>query len=257
MRGPCQKPCCRAVVAALLMLCSLPPRAAEPVVEIDAEDAAAPWSQADGSGAANAIVQAAFARGGRAVHLHVVPYARCKAEMLAGVVVGCIAVGADENLGTQVRLPHTPLYRVRTVLVSREDGVLDGCDADRWPATASVGRVNGYEYTARFEQAIAHARLKPAALVSEVGGLRMLAAGRVDAVALQLDALKSLDYLRQQAGVSLPLRIACDFGPLDSHIGFSLRHPDGARALAAFETGYAAMRADGSVERILDGWRKR
>lgn len=244
----------------LVLLITLHPAAhaaGTPVIDIDAEDAAAPWSQADGAGAANEIVREAFARSGVPVRLHTVPYARCKAEMLAGSVVGCIAVGANEALGTRARLPRTPLYRVRTVLVSREHAPIGSCDAHTWPASATVGRVNAYEYAPRFEQALAATRVSVSELGSEPQGLRMLVAGRIDALVLQLDSLKTLDYVQRQAGAQAPLQVACDFGPLDSHIGFSVRHRDGALALAAFEQGYAAMLADGSVERILDAWRER
>jgi len=231
--------------------------AAASVIDIDAEDAAAPWSQADGAGAANEIVREALARGGAVIRLHTVPYARCKAEMLAGSVAGCIAVGANEALGDAARLPRLPLYRVRTVLVAREHTPIATCNAATWPAAATVGRVNAYEYAPRFEQTLAGARIASTELISEPQGLRMLVAGRIDALALQLDSLKTLEYLQRQAGVQAPLQVACDFGPLDSHIGFSARHRDGARALTAFERGYAAMQADGSVERILETWRER
>ncbi len=241
----------------LAAACALSPLAAATVIDIDAEDAAAPWSQDDGRGAANEIVREAFARGGVAIRMHTVPYARCKAEMLAGSVAGCIAVGANEALGAGTRLPRTPLYRVRTVLVSREHAAVSGCNASDWPADTRVGRVHAYEYAPRFEQAMATTRVATTDLNSEAQGLRMLAAGRVDAIVLQLDALKTLDYVQRQAAVQAPLQVACDFGPLDSHIGFSMRHAEGARALAAFEQGYAAMLADGSAERILESWRER
>ncbi|GAA5175219.1 hypothetical protein GCM10025771_06790 [Niveibacterium umoris] len=241
-------------LAAMVLCCPATDAAPTAPLVIDVEDAAAPWSQADGSGAANEIVQTAFAHAGRKILLRVVPYARCKAELLAGSVVGCVAVGGDEAMGRQVRLPKTPLYRVTTVLVSFRK--VDSCDAAAWQG-ATIGRVNGYEYAPRFEQLVRQPHIDVSVALSETLALRMLAAGRMDAVALQLDPLKTLDFVVRDAGLASPPRVACELGPLDSHIGFSLQHPDGARALADFERGHAAAMADGSVARILSRWRER
>lgn len=54
---------------------------------IGAEDDAAPWSYADGTGYVNDVVRAAFQRSGRQVQYKVMPYARCKAMVLSGKLV--------------------------------------------------------------------------------------------------------------------------------------------------------------------------
>ena len=60
---------------------------ARETVDIGVEDAAAPWSQADGTGYANDLVRASFRAVGVDVRLHVLPYARCKQHVVKGELV--------------------------------------------------------------------------------------------------------------------------------------------------------------------------
>ena len=97
-------------VAALALLVALPHPHVRDTVDIGVEDAAAPWSQEDGTGYANDIVRAAFAAVGADVRLHALPYARCKQYVLTGELVACVSMSPAPELRGAVRFSAEPLF---------------------------------------------------------------------------------------------------------------------------------------------------
>src|SRR5690349_7446181 len=83
--------------------------ATSPVVTIDAEDDAAPWSMADGTGYVNDVVRAAFAAAGWKTTFRVVPYARCKFEVLTGQTAGCFTVGKSPEVAQHMLFAEKPI----------------------------------------------------------------------------------------------------------------------------------------------------
>src|SRR3954464_11679837 len=77
---------------AAVALCSAPLSAQTrpDTIEVGVEDAAAPWSQADGTGFANDVARAAFAASGIVIRQRVLPYARCKSLVVSGSLVACV-----------------------------------------------------------------------------------------------------------------------------------------------------------------------
>src|SRR5262245_4288592 len=92
----------KALLLIISWLIVSPASADSPVVTIDAEDDAAPWSMADGTGYVNDVVRAAFAAAGWKVTFRVVPYARCKFEVLTGRAAGCFTVGKSLEVAQQM-----------------------------------------------------------------------------------------------------------------------------------------------------------
>ena len=247
----------KALVLIVSWLIVLPAFAGSPVITIDAEDDAAPWSMADGTGYANDVVRAAFAAAGWQATFRVVPYARCKYEVLAGQVAGCFTVGKSLEVVRQMLFAEQPIIRPHMILFTAGNTFLKGCDPAKWSRVPLVGVVNGYEYSPKYDELLEKGLIKVAMSNSEISNIQKLVAGRVDAVLLSVDPTKSVEYLAGKAKVGQRLTPACDLGEIPSYIAFSPKHPDGRKAQDAFNTGYKIISGDGTEARIRKQWRER
>lgn len=234
------------------------PALPSPVI-IAAEDAFPPWSLADGRGAANAIVSAAFRRQGIDVTVQTVLYARCRRAVVAGDVAACLSMGASEDTRQTVLLPAVPLVQARAVLVvpadDRATTPLTGCDPAGWRQTPQIGVVNGYDYPPEWEAIARSGRAKIVTVQTDSAGLRMLGAGRLDAMALILDPLRTADVLMRQAGQTFRVQAPCPLGDITLYVGFNARQKNSAALIRAFEAGYQAIEADGTLTAIMTEWR--
>jgi len=209
---------------------------AAPDLVIEAEDAADPFSREDGSGYANEVVHAAFRAVGIPVRLQVVPYARCKLNVLAGRVAGCLSMSWDPSFAGKVAFSERPLFSVHALLVDDATRPL----AARRPADIAsgsvLGVVNGYEYPPAVATLARHGVVLEATASDEIN-LRKLAAHRLDAAILMVSTkvwatpdphtLKGGHHYR-------PVML---LGTLGSYIGFSTTHPGGRLARERFDEG--------------------
>ncbi|WP_043741469.1 substrate-binding periplasmic protein [Novispirillum itersonii] len=227
-------------------------------IVIAAEDAFPPWSLPDGRGAANAIVLAAFKRQGITVDLHTVPYARCRRAVISGEVAACLSMGATEDTRRSVLLPAIPLVQASAALVTAADdragSPLTGCTPAGWRGTPVIGVVNGYEYPPEWDTIARSGRAKLVTVQSETAGLRMLGAGRLDAMALMLDPLRTLEVLMRQAGQTFRATPQCPLGGLPLYVGFNPARQDAAALIRAFEDGYHQIESDGTLAAIMAEW---
>lgn len=226
----------------------------EPSITIAVEDAAAPWSAADGTGYANDIVTAAFAAAGWRVQLKVVPYARCKHLVLSGEIAGCFTVGRIAELEGVLLFPDRPLFVARNELYAIDSSSIMGCDPRSWVPTARIGSVNGYEYGPDFQRIAASGLIQSTQAPTEATLLRLLARHRIDIALLSLGDGKPLDYVMGEAGSQLRLRKICTLEAVDSYIAFSPRHPLGKAALAAFNRGFEMIVKSGEQAAIVARW---
>src|SRR5688572_22083266 len=98
-----------AALAALLLTGAVDRQASRrETIDVGVEDAAAPWSQPDGTGSANDLARAAFGAEGIDVRLHVLPYARCKQHVVNGELVACISMSPAPELEKTVRFSKEP-----------------------------------------------------------------------------------------------------------------------------------------------------
>jgi len=227
---------------------------AETALEIMAEDDAAPWSQADGSGAANDIVKASFAAAGVDIVLRTVPYARCKHMVLTGQIAACFSMSADASLGDKVVFADQPIYRVYTQYFHNPQHPLSAHNEAEISRGAVVGIVNGYEYPTSVT-ALAQRGIVLEAAGSEKANLKKLAAGRLDAAVAQLDEFKSVEYLTQEAHVEGLVQPVFRASQLGSYIGFSTQHAQGLWARDRFNEGFAKIRSNGTLQTIMAKWR--
>lgn len=118
--------------------------AARPQVLV--EDAASPWSNQHGEGYANDLVRAAFAAAGVDIKLVVVPYARCKAQVMQGRATGCFSMSAAPELEGRVRFSDKPLFSVTPRFYFNVQYPVRARSVAELPRGMRVGIVHGYEY---------------------------------------------------------------------------------------------------------------
>ncbi|HSV71049.1 MAG TPA: transporter substrate-binding domain-containing protein [Methylibium sp.] len=231
--------------------------AAPQTVAIGAEDDAAPWSYADGSGYVNDLVSAAFREVGWTVQLKVIPYTRCKALVQAGTLAGCFSASKTPELQAALLYPKHPVFLAQNLLIARAESAWSGCDAAGWGARPLIGLVRGYEYVAAVDALAKDGRVKVDYAVSEVSNLRKIRAERIAAAVVTVDEVKRIDYVARLAHVPGDFKVVCDFGSLPAYVAFSRRHPQGAGALAAFEEGYERLGRRGAIAALQATWRAR
>lgn len=221
---------------------------------IGAEDDAAPWSYADGTGYVNDVVRAAFQRSGWQVQYMVMPYARCKAMVLSGKLIACFSASKTPDLASQLLYPRQPVFNASNVLIARANTDLQGCNPAEWPRPVKVGRVASYEYRANVMALFGSPQVQVDDNNSEVSNIRKLEAGHIDAALVTLDAVKRLEALAIQAHSKGSFRTVCDFGPEGAYIVFSRQHPGARHALQAFESGYAGLLREGAIAEMQHRW---
>jgi len=243
-------------VAFCLTLLSLMagPAAAADHVTVLVEDAAGPWSNADGTGMANDLVKAAYAAVGVDVTLTVVPYARCKALVFNGAAAACFSMSEAPELKGVVNLADKPLFNVYPRFYQRAGKAVKLVDENGFHKGMRLGIVNAYEYPpAVLELARRGVVLEPAR--SDLVNLKKLAAGRIDVALIMTDELKTEAMMMRQARVS-GVTLAFQSEPMGSFIGFSATHAQGPRAQRLFNDGYARITRDGGKRAIENKWRR-
>jgi len=221
---------------------------------IAVEDDAAPWSAADGSGYANDLVTAAFKAVGVDLQLRVMPYARCKRMALNGEVAGCLSISPSPELNGIIELSARPLFTCYAGYFYNVNKPPRVTRQEDLPAKTVVGTVIGYEYPAAFERLRQEGIVIREESTSEDINLKKLALGRVDLALLNYNRMKSPEWLMARAGVNGKVKTTFGSGTLNSYIGFSKRHQEGAWALQQFNRGYRIISANGTLRRLKTKW---
>ena len=222
-------------------------------IDIGVEDAAAPWSQADGTGYANDVVRAAFGAVGIDVRMRVLPYARCKQHVVRGELVACVSMSPAPELRGLVRFSAQPLFVFTSDFFENVAHPLPPSIADFRPGTR-VGTVLGYEYPLEVLDALRRSGAILDPTPKEELNLRKLAAGRLDAAMVNRDVVKSPHWVAAQAGVTGKVRPVFRVVGMPAYIGFSLAHRDGAALADRFDRGHARIITSGERDRIQRRW---
>lgn len=225
-------------------------------LEIMVEDAAAPWSQADGTGVANDIVKAAFAAAGVDVQLRTVSYARCKYEVMTGEEAACFSMSADPALDGKVVMSQRPLFHPTPQYFHNPQRPLPAKSETEIPPGTIVGIVDGYEYPPAVAE-LQHRGVVLEPIGSESANLKKLASGRIDVALVMLDELKSAQFVVQSAGVEGRVAPLFRSAELQAYIGFSMKNPRGEWARGKFDQGFATIERNGSLQTIVARWRAR
>jgi polar amino acid transport system substrate-binding protein len=252
---PCPRALLRLAIAALIALPAVLPGAARAdEIVIDVEDQADPFSRADGTGYANDVLRAAYAAVGVKVRLDVVPYARCKANVLAAKVAACFSMSWEPGFEGRLLFSERPLFSVHAVLVSDPSRPLLAKRTQDIPAGTVVGVVNGYEYPPAVAELVSRGVvLEPTN--SEETNLRKLAAGRVDAAVLMVSTQPEHSPDRATLKGGKRYVPAMTLGTMGSHIGYSMGYPGADVARRQFDDGLRRIEADGTLAKIAHRWR--
>ena len=242
----------KALGLAFFLIVAGPPASFAADLTIMAEDAAPPFSRADGTGFANDVVRAAFKAGGLDVALDVVPYARCKKDAEDGKVPACFSMSWYQGVEKSVVFADQPIFRVYAdVFLAR--GTVGILRAEDFTAGKTIGIVNEYEYPeAVYNLRRIGAVLQPAN--DDITNLRLLARGRLDASIIMTNDLVPQLQKAVQAGVASQVAYAFRLGFEDGYLGFSRKHPKGETARRSFNEGYKRILADGTVEALRRKW---
>ncbi|MCP2067464.1 substrate-binding periplasmic protein [Pseudomonas laurylsulfatiphila] len=219
------------------------------------EDAAAPWSNSDGTGYANDVVLAAFKEMAVEARLKVVPYSRCKYMVLSGQVAACFNMSWQPEFQDKIKLAARPIFNVsndvfesiKTPLPKPPDGQ---CIL---PPGTVVGITRDYEYSAQV-MALRTSGVVFENSLSDLTSLQKLAARRFQAAVIMSNDLEVRNRKAQQSGTEDTVRFAFNCGLVNSTIGFSLSHPDGLRALEMYDEGYRRIEANGVLKRLHQRW---
>jgi len=219
---------------------------------IMAEDAAPPFSRADGTGFANDLVRAAFRATGIDVALDVVPYARCKKDAEDGKVPACFSMSWYQGVEKSIVFSDQRVFRVYAdVFLAR--GTVGISRPEDFTGGKTIGIVNEYEYP----EAVYNLRRGGNTLQAandDITNLKLLARGRLDAAVIMTNDLVSQLQKATQAGVAPQVTYAFRLGYEDGYLGFSRKHPQGEAARRAFNEGYKRILADGTVQALRRKW---
>jgi ABC-type amino acid transport substrate-binding protein len=219
------------------------------------EDAAAPWSNSDGTGYANDVVVAAFKEMAVDVRLKVVPYSRCKHMVLNGQVVACFNMSWQPEFQGKIKLAAQPIFKVSNDVFEPIEAPLpkpaDGkCVL---PPGTVVGITRDYEYSAQV-MALQKSGVVFENSLSDLTSLKKLAAKRFQAALIMSNDVEIRNQKAKQSGTEDTVRFAFSCGVENSTIGFSLSHPDGLRALEMYDEGYRRINANGMLKEIHRRW---
>lgn len=212
-------------------------------------DAWPPFTDAnmEQGGLATALVRTALERAGYASDFEQVPWARA----LVGIGDGRydVLVNAWYN-DSRTRIGEFSkgylANRIR-LLKRKADAIHYGRLSDLYPHTIAV--VRDYAYSAEFDNDL---RLQKVPVRSFPVAIGMLAAGRVT-LAVEDEYVAS--WFLQQAPSNAKDQVEFFGKPVSEnslHILVSLKHPQHAQIVAAFDKAIGAMKADGSYARILE-----
>jgi len=242
----------RALGFACLLMAAAPPASFAAGLTIMAEDAAPPFSRADGTGFANDVVRAAFKAAGIDVTFDVVPYARCKKDTEDGKVAACFGMSWYSGVERSIVFSDQPVFLVHAdvFLLRGASGVSRA--EDLTPGKV-VGIVNEYEYP-DVVYGLRRNGIVLQAANDDITNLKLLARGRLDAAIVMTNDLVPQLQKAIQAGVAPQVAYAFRLGQEEAYVGFSRKNPQGETARRSFNQGYRRILADGTVDALRRKW---
>ncbi|MBC3874096.1 substrate-binding periplasmic protein [Undibacterium flavidum] len=224
-------------------------------IRIMVEDAAEPWSYPDGSGYANEVVLAAFQAVDVPVKLEVVPYSRCKSQVLSAAVPACFSMGWLPEFNGVLRFSTKPLFKVNAdVFEHVEHPIPRKLNAEcKFEKDMRLGITRGYEYPEEI-LGLSKEGVVFVEAVTDQNSLKMLAAKRFSAAIIMTNDFEPKSRKIQLSDTGDKVRFAFNCGVQLGSIGFSLKHPQGITLLAKFESGFQKIEANGTLKKNQARW---
>lgn len=207
--------------------------------------------QVDGKaqGLASDLVREAFVRMRRPVQIEVYPLNRGLKLLEAGAADGFFSIKKTPEREAKLIFAREPLFRQDYVFFSRADGRFrfDGDFAAI--ANQTLGVLASTSYGRRFDEAVLRGELPRVEAASSYESLfRMLAGGRFDAVICS--RLVGFEFVRRTGTVGLIGVSGPTVESVPSHLVFAPGQ-EGAALARSFDSAIAAMKRDGSFERLV------
>ncbi|WP_018151600.1 substrate-binding periplasmic protein [Leeia oryzae] len=222
-------------------------------LEIYVENASTPWSNPDGTGYANRLVTSAFASVNTQINLVVVPYKRCKLMAMSGQTSACFSMSWEPAMKGLIQFADQPLYEVEAQVFKTDRARFPAVERlEQIPRGRSVGIVNGYEYPEAVTR-LAKRGIRFDVSATEAISLRKLKAGRIDFAVIFVDPVKTSQTIVREANAE-GVAFAFSAGKQGSYIGFSLAHPEGAKARQLFDEGFAIIKNNGVLKQMMTAW---
>ncbi|HEV2674861.1 MAG TPA: transporter substrate-binding domain-containing protein [Aliidongia sp.] len=208
----------------------------------------APYSDAalPGDGFANDLTTRIMRQAGYDTSVTMLPWIRALEETEAGRFDILPSAWRTEDRA-QTLLFSAPIAMSRLVFVKAASSPFEFRSLEDL-AGLTVGTIAGYTYEPEF---LASPLFERPAVTDILLNLKMVAARHID---LTLDDELTLRFIIRSRAPDLAPLLALTQGVLSQQplfVSFSKQRPDAEQLLAAFNTGLARMRADGSYQRLL------
>lgn len=235
----------------MLLLGACGPAAAD-TITVGAEDDWAPYSsvvERRAQGFAVDVVRESFAAVNVTVHFEVLPYVRCLAQAKAGHIVGCFDAVPNGMISNSYLWHDHPLFTTHMNVYALADSKEQGLIAARLEGK-TVGVARDYEYGDEFDL---NTKIVRRVVDKNEHGFKMLLAKRIQYMAAEERIANAL-FAKYPAAFGGKFKMVGTVARPGLYMAFTKASPDGARYLAKFNQGYAAIRKSGRYQAIERKW---
>ena len=237
----------RGVLFVLLVLSTGSVRAAE-TITLGAENDWVPYSNQDGTGMANEIVQAAYKAVGIDVKFKVGPYNRLLKLVRDGELLGAFNVPKEKSNENEYIFGKTPIFTAQSAYYYNKDHPLSAHSKEGLKNGEKIGVVFDYGYGDFFSD---NDKIVKIPVRSDQLNLRKLAKGRIDATILYD---KTARKLLKEEGLSDRIVKAFDSESGDIYVAFSKSFPNAQHYADKLDEGLAVIKASGVLKQIMDSY---
>lgn len=239
------------LVCCMLLLGAAPRTAAE-TITVGAEDDWAPYSsvvERRAQGFAVDVVREAFGAVNVTVNFEVLPYVRCLAQAKAGHIIGCFDAVPNQMISASYLWHAHPLFTTRMNVYALAGSKEQGLSAARLEGR-TVGVARDYEYGDEFDL---NTKIVRRVVDKNEHGFKMLLARRIEYMAAEERIANAL-FAKYPQTFGGKFKMVGTVATPGLYMAFTKTTPDGAKYLAKFNQGYAAIRANGRYRAIERKW---
>ncbi|MBL36283.1 MAG: ABC transporter substrate-binding protein [Oceanospirillaceae bacterium] len=217
-------------------------------LDVAAEDAWPPFSDASGNGYSRQLAEAAFKLSGITLNVQTVPYARALNMTKGGSVDACWNVTRQPSTEVDYIFGSVPLFQAAASYFYKRGQARDFHRPEDIPDGTRVAVINGYEYGQEFEHN--KKRFKLIEVSKQTQMLALLLNDRVD-VAIMFDHV--YDYIMSSQFLD---KSAYEKGYTnhisDIYIAFSRQNESSSRYAKLLDEGLLKLKESGEYDRIMN-----
>jgi len=231
----------------LLVMPAVSVWAAEGII-LGAENDWVPYSNQDGTGMANEIVQAAYEAVNIDVKFNVGPYNRLLKMVRNGELLGAFNVPKEKSNESDYLFGKTPIFTAQSAYYYNKEHPLSARRKEDLKNGERIGVVFDYGYGDFFS---GNDKIVKIPVRSDQLNIRKLAKARVDAIILYDKTARK--FLRDEGLSALILKaFVSECG--DIHVAFSKSFPNAQHYADKLDEGLAIITASGVLKQIMDSY---